>query len=189
MGTFWFAEGAFGGAPLPHLAGLAVVHACTELVQEARLEFKRPLQLKWPNDVLCGGKKLAGILCESSNGTVYAGIGINCSQSAFSGTFRMEPTSIFLETGMAAKPEALATLMIKAFSELARYTEIWQKEYESIMAYRGSRVRFRPGIDLPPMEGTIVGVDSDGSLKLELEGSAGKDIRLMFSGEIEACIS
>ncbi len=189
MGTFWFPVDTFAGAPLPHLAGLAVVRACSLMVEKAGHEFRNPLQLKWPNDVLCGERKLAGILCESSGGTAYAGIGINCLQSTFSGSFRMEPTSIFLETGFAANPESLVTELINAFSYLALYPEIWHAEYESIMAYRGSKVRFRPGIDLAPVTGTIVGVGSEGSLIMELEKDGVKMTRQFVSGEIEACVS
>ena len=37
------------------------------------------LTLKWPNDVLCGGAKLSGILLEGEGNTVAVGIGVNCA--------------------------------------------------------------------------------------------------------------
>jgi BirA family biotin operon repressor/biotin-[acetyl-CoA-carboxylase] ligase len=39
------------------------------------------LQLKWPNDVMLNRRKVAGILCELSEGTVVAGVGINVNQT------------------------------------------------------------------------------------------------------------
>lgn len=58
---------------LPLLAGVAVAEA---VQQVAAVDA----QLKWPNDVLAGGRKLAGILAESRGPAVVLGIGINVSQ-------------------------------------------------------------------------------------------------------------
>ena len=58
-------------------AGLAVIYAVEDLVPA----LKDVLQLKWSNDVLLKGRKLAGILCEASasgaSGRVVVGIGLN----------------------------------------------------------------------------------------------------------------
>lgn len=58
-------------------AGLAVIYAIEELLPD----WQGVLRLKWPNDVLLDGRKLAGILCEgSANGAmaqVVVGIGLN----------------------------------------------------------------------------------------------------------------
>jgi BirA family biotin operon repressor/biotin-[acetyl-CoA-carboxylase] ligase len=58
-------------------AGLAVIYAVEDLVQDGQGR----LRLKWPNDVLFEGRKLAGILCEASStgamGRVVVGVGLN----------------------------------------------------------------------------------------------------------------
>lgn len=59
---------------LPLLAGLAVIYAVEDLLPDCQ----GLLRLKWPNDVLLHGHKLAGILCEGSQGAVVVGIGLNC---------------------------------------------------------------------------------------------------------------
>jgi BirA family biotin operon repressor/biotin-[acetyl-CoA-carboxylase] ligase len=59
---------------IPLLAGLAVVEA---LAPETGVD----LSLKWPNDVLAGGRKVAGLLAERAGGAVVVGIGVNVSQS------------------------------------------------------------------------------------------------------------
>jgi BirA family transcriptional regulator, biotin operon repressor / biotin---[acetyl-CoA-carboxylase] ligase len=56
------------------VAGLAVAEAVEEHRDDAAL--------KWPNDVLLGGRKVAGVLLEGSEGLVVCGIGINVSQRA-----------------------------------------------------------------------------------------------------------
>lgn len=68
---------AAGAGCLSLRAGLAVVEAI-----EARLPTVRGLQLKWPNDVLLDGRKLAGVLCEArweaaSPVHVVVGLGLN----------------------------------------------------------------------------------------------------------------
>jgi BirA family biotin operon repressor/biotin-[acetyl-CoA-carboxylase] ligase len=64
---------------LSFVAGLAVYDAIADCAATARGD----LALKWPNDVLCGGKKLAGILIEGegvdARHAVAIGIGVNCA--------------------------------------------------------------------------------------------------------------
>ena len=62
-------------ASLPLLASLAVAGAVWE-------EFGLACQIKWPNDLLAGGKKLCGILCEATPDGIVCGIGVNLWQSA-----------------------------------------------------------------------------------------------------------
>ncbi len=54
-------------------AGIAVMRALSGL----RPGVERHLQLKWPNDVMAQGKKLAGILCESRSPWLVVGVGLN----------------------------------------------------------------------------------------------------------------
>ncbi|HZO19612.1 MAG TPA: biotin--[acetyl-CoA-carboxylase] ligase, partial [Gemmatimonadaceae bacterium] len=56
---------------IPLLAGLAVRNAAAEIASEQRIA------LKWPNDVLYGGRKLAGLLCERVHKADLVGLGLN----------------------------------------------------------------------------------------------------------------
>jgi len=60
---------------LVHLAGLALARA---VEQTAGL----PTQIRWPNDITIGDKKLAGILCEGRRNAVAVGIGLNLNQES-----------------------------------------------------------------------------------------------------------
>jgi BirA family biotin operon repressor/biotin-[acetyl-CoA-carboxylase] ligase len=60
--------------------------------------------IKWPNDILVDGRKIAGLLIENSlRGdrilAIISGIGINLNQIAFPDSFDTNPTSMKLETG------------------------------------------------------------------------------------------
>jgi len=58
---------------LPELTGVAA-HACANAIQEVAGVLP---EVKFPNDLLLGGRKLAGILAEAREGRVVAGIGVN----------------------------------------------------------------------------------------------------------------
>jgi BirA family biotin operon repressor/biotin-[acetyl-CoA-carboxylase] ligase len=55
--------------------------------------------IKFPNDVLVGGKKVAGVLAESSEGRVVLGVGVNANQTAdeLPGDAQTQPTSLRIE--------------------------------------------------------------------------------------------
>jgi BirA family biotin operon repressor/biotin-[acetyl-CoA-carboxylase] ligase len=70
--------------------------------------------IKFPNDVLLDGKKVAGILAESSDGRVVLGIGVNANQTAdqLPRDAQTEPTSLRLELGEPVeRPELLAAIL------------------------------------------------------------------------------
>ncbi len=81
-------------------------------------------ELKWPNDVLVNGKKICGILLESTSqgnkvDRLVIGIGLNVNQSLFQGNFNLEPTSIKIETeGTNANREILLAELLNTFEEV-----------------------------------------------------------------------
>jgi len=164
--TFWFPAGEFGNAPLPHIAGLALIAALESWAWRSDTHFVNPPELKWPNDVLCGAKKIAGILCESAGNTIYAGIGLNCAQKSFPSGFRTEPSSVFLETGHISEPGSLLPDLARAFRNLKETGLAWKEKYEARLAWKNRHVHFRPGLELSPVEGMLVGVNDSGALIL-----------------------
>ncbi|MBO4490174.1 MAG: biotin--[acetyl-CoA-carboxylase] ligase [Lentisphaeria bacterium] len=59
-----------------------------------------PLSVKWPNDILCGHKKIAGVLCETRDNGLVIGIGININMDREAALrASSNATSLFIETG------------------------------------------------------------------------------------------
>ncbi|MHB8337219.1 MAG: biotin--[acetyl-CoA-carboxylase] ligase [Ignavibacteriaceae bacterium] len=90
--------------------------------------FQLKTELKWPNDVLVNGKKICGILLEStSQGNkierVVIGIGLNVNQALFQGNFNLEPTSIKLELGESVDREKLLAELLNTFEEILQKME------------------------------------------------------------------
>lgn len=121
------------------VAGLAVA--------EAVEEHRETAGIKWPNDVLLAGRKVAGVLLEASEGVVVCGIGINVSQEESElpvGT-RVPAGSLRLATGRT--PDR-ATLLATLLRILEHRYDAWRRaglaplhdELEARNVLRGSRV-------------------------------------------------
>ncbi len=90
------------------VAALALFDACVAVTGRAQ-----GLALKWPNDVLMNGGKLAGILLESSGqgrglGYLAIGIGVNLAEAPLPEAVEpgaVRPVSLLSETGVAVTPE------------------------------------------------------------------------------------
>ena len=83
--------------------------------------------IKFPNDVLLGDKKVAGILAESSEGRVVLGIGVNANQTAdqLPADAQTEPTSLRLEVG---EPVDRAALLAAILFRVERAYDAWVRD-------------------------------------------------------------
>ena len=148
---------------LPLLAGLAVVDG-------VRAAAGVEARLKWPNDVLAGGRKLCGILAErvdsAAGPAVVIGMGINTTLAAADLPVPTA-TSLVLEGGQV-DPDALTAAVLLAFE--GRYAR-WlagadlREDYVAACDTIGRQVR----VDLgeTAVEGRAVGVDADGRLLVQ----------------------
>ena len=167
------------GTPFPQLslvAGLAVAAAVSG---EAGVEAA----VKWPNDVLVGGRKVAGILLEASGTTVICGVGINVNQAEddLPAETRVPPTSLRVASGRTLdRGVLLATLL----HELESRYELWladglvtlRHELEGRNALRGHAVV------VDGRRGVAGEIAPDGRLAVTFEG--GERV-LLESGEVE----
>lgn len=148
------------------LAALSLSDACLALGLSPRI--------KWPNDILLGGKKAAGILIE----TVWAGnavdslaigMGINVGRysTPFDRSLQFPATSLEDELGAAPKREEFISLALGAM--LRRRGQLGADEliqaWEERLAFRGEAVHIRAG-GAETVSGILEGLESDGSLRL-----------------------
>jgi BirA family biotin operon repressor/biotin-[acetyl-CoA-carboxylase] ligase len=98
---------------LPLLAGLAVAEAVARL---AELDVR----LKWPNDLLVGDRKLAGVLAERVGGAVVVGIGLNVTTTAAELPVATA-TSLVIEGAACTDREPLLRAILRRLAE--RYAE------------------------------------------------------------------
>ncbi|MCF6231821.1 MAG: biotin--[acetyl-CoA-carboxylase] ligase [Rhodobacteraceae bacterium] len=112
-----FPEGNPGQIALrSFVASLAVLEACIGMAGRSE-----GFALKWPNDVLLNGGKLAGILLESTAGVLSVGIGVNLMAAPPVEQVEaraLRPVSLLSEIGIAVEPEEFLTFVAAAF---ARY--------------------------------------------------------------------
>jgi BirA family biotin operon repressor/biotin-[acetyl-CoA-carboxylase] ligase len=155
--TFSFAINAekdFGWIPL--ITGLAVSNAINNYVGESIVE------IKWPNDLLVGGRKLAGILSEKTNSGAVVGVGINIFQEQ-----NELPIANALSLSMVAKVDR-TDLLIVILNELGNSLsriESLKNQYRQKCATIGKTVQ----VTLPNgeiIEDVAVGISDAGSLLL-----------------------
>src|SRR5262249_36257087 len=105
---------------LPELSLVAAVATAESVEQATGLAT----QIKWPNDVMLNRRKIAGILCELSDGTVVVGIGVNVSQNrhALRLDASTEPGSLRTLTGLSFDRAALLASLLSA---LERRYDAW----------------------------------------------------------------
>jgi BirA family biotin operon repressor/biotin-[acetyl-CoA-carboxylase] ligase len=80
--------------------------------------------IKFPNDVLIGGRKVAGVLAESSEGRVVLGIGVNANQTLeqLPADVQTKPTSLRVELG---EPVSRVQLLAAILLRLERAYDAW----------------------------------------------------------------
>lgn len=107
------------------------------------------VDIKWINDLLCGGKKLCGILTEAAGDAVIVGIGINCGTEDFPPELREIATSLRLILGEAPQEEAVIAATVRRLREmdaaLLTQREAWLAEYAAACVTLGKTVQLLRG--------------------------------------------
>lgn len=139
--------------------------------------------VKWPNDVLVGSRKVAGILLELVGDPadvchVVLGIGINANMKT--ADIDQAWTSLSLETGQLIDRNRLAALLGDSLrTYLARHHEhgfsSLQAEWEQAHLWQGRSVSLIAGSS--SIDGVVLGIDHQGALRLDVNG-----VEKSFSG-------
>lgn len=181
--SWHFDHGPAGLAGLSLAAGVAVLRALEEFGVGG-------LGLKWPNDILCDGRKLAGLLIDvrgeaSGPSRVVMGLGLNIYLASGDGSRIDQPWIALRETLPApVDRNRLAALLIAHFFEMFRVFEhegfaAFRVEWERRHLFQGKAVELRNGQE--DSVGTVVGVDAHGALRVR---DVAGEIRSFHSGDV-----
>ncbi|HJV34933.1 biotin--[acetyl-CoA-carboxylase] ligase [Geomonas sp.] len=168
---------------LTFLSAVAVARAienCSELTP----------QIKWPNDVLIGGKKVAGLLNEMNAETekvnfVVLGIGVNLNVrlSQLGGTLRYPATSLIEESGVEVDRVAFTRTLLTEIDDLydrflVEGEGAIRNEWLERSAMRGRQVKVSVGER--QFAGVVQGVDQFGALLVLV----GDKVETVLSGDV-----
>ena len=145
--------------------------------------------IKWPNDLLAGERKICGILAEGietpAGRAVIVGIGINLTNNAFPAELLKVATSVTEESGRPAERELILAALLRA---LSRWYSLLNEPggNEKIVAAWSSRSSYADGKHVSVSNGDEVwqgitcGLESDGALRLSMNG----EIKLVRAGDV-----
>jgi len=172
-------------ATVPQLNLLAAVAVADTVARDCGLTPA----IKWPNDVLVGGKKVCGILAEMQTeaGAVRAvvlgiGVNLNAPLGAFPEELRDKASSLFLTGGRLVDRPAFAAALL---THLEKLYVLWLEQ--GFPALRPAWEHYAAWMIGTPITvaapegtvtGTVLGLDSDGALLLQ-EGGGGTPRRLL----------
>ena len=156
------------------VAGTAVADAVEELLGRA-------VHVKWPNDVLVDGRKVAGVLLELREGAVVAGIGVNVNQAADDLPFDARTPPASLRTVDGAVRERALVLALLLLRLEARY-DAWRAEGLGTVGASLAERDFLRGrrVAVNGTEGVAAGIDDGGRLLVDTADG----LRAVESGEV-----
>jgi len=135
------------------------------------------VQVKWPNDIYCDGKKIAGLLLEcfgelSDSCTLVVGVGVNVSMSTYK-TITIDQEWIDLLTVMGAadclsRNQLAAELINSLFAALREFESdqmgLWQEQWQAMDAFHGQSVSLQDPHQ--GLSGIAQGICADGAYKV-----------------------
>lgn len=135
--------------------------------------------LKWPNDLVVGDRKLAGILAERDADAVVVGAGVNVEWRDFPPELAETATACNLEAGHAVDRRALLDAFLTELDARYAHLDAVAAEYRSRLASLGRRVRVERS------DGVLVGraVDVGGAGQLLVEDDRG-DVVEVHVGDV-----
>lgn len=147
--------------------------------------------IKWVNDVHVAGKKICGILAETTETirglAVVVGIGINLKSSNFPIDIAETATSIEAEINQIPETEIILrglTLNLSKFCDVLygeNGAEIIRQEWIARSSYAYEK-QVRARLENEVIEGKTCGIEENGALKIKLENG---EVRIIHAGEIE----
>ena len=170
-------------------ASLLTIASGVAIAEAVRTVTGLPAAIKWPNDVMISGRKLAGILAESAVQSgevqfVVVGFGINLQETAYPPELSSRVTSIEAETTRPPDRSLILSEILAAFNE--RYGDLRAGRFDAILsAWRRLAVSLPGAIvewDTPAgvVRGRAQDIDNDGALLVRLDGQ----VERVVAGEV-----
>ena len=165
------------GDPQPQTLSLAAGLALIEAIDFAVPE--QALMLKWPNDLLLLGRKLAGILLERAGDRIVIGFGVNLASAPDL------PDRQCASLSGRVTPHAFAPLLAGCFERLLN---LWRTSEPLLLAQAwlarahplGTRLAVHSGVG-ETATGRFEGIEADGALRLRLDDGS---LEIVRAGDI-----
>jgi BirA family biotin operon repressor/biotin-[acetyl-CoA-carboxylase] ligase len=167
-------------APITLAVGVAVAD-----VLAARLGERAIVGVKWPNDVLANGRKIAGVLVEgqlrgAEVSSLIVGLGVNVHAASFPPELATRATSLAL-LGVADRDRSTlaAELLLAIGAAVRRFEEHRLQGFLAAITRRDAL--FGQLVDVASVRGTAAGIDAEGRLLVRGDGGV---ITAIVSGEV-----
>jgi BirA family biotin operon repressor/biotin-[acetyl-CoA-carboxylase] ligase len=162
---------------------LAVAAVSLALVDGARAVAGVGVQLKWPNDLVVGDRKLAGVLTESPDGglggALVIGAGVNVDWAPEGAA--QAATHLSAVAGRRIDRGELLVASLAALDRLYGHWDLVSQRYQAASATVGRAVTVQLTANAPPLSGTAVAVDEHG--RLVVRDGAG-DLVTVAAGDV-----
>jgi len=142
------------------------------------------VDLKWPNDLFAGRRKVAGLLAEAVDAGVVLGCGVNVTASAFPPELRDRATSLESELGRVVDRDVVLVEILAAIAR--RYDDLLAGRFDAILDAWRSRAPLASGATVTwqtpagPRSGVTAGIDDRGALLVRV----GDRVERIGSGEL-----
>jgi len=179
-------------SPLPlNEAHHATTVAAISLAEVLKSRYGLSAMIKWPNDILVGGRKLAGILTELQSDqdlirflVVGIGVNVNHGMEDLSGPFRYPATSVAMEAGHPVSRKQLLLFFLERFEDqygvfLKEGFSVFLPRLTELSAVLGKSIRITSGNN--ELTGKALGFTEEGCLRILLDN--GKD-QVIWVGDI-----
>jgi BirA family transcriptional regulator, biotin operon repressor / biotin---[acetyl-CoA-carboxylase] ligase len=169
-------------------AGLLTLFASVAIARAVERHIGKPIECKWPNDLLLNGRKLCGILLENlfqQSEVSYAiiGAGINVNQRAFPNEIAPRGTSLAIETGRSFDRVELLQAVLVELDTL--YPPVRQSDFDFIVAeWIGRCTMFGKPVTVQEQDHTVSGIarrlNHDAGLVIE----TGTGLKTVYAGDV-----
>jgi BirA family biotin operon repressor/biotin-[acetyl-CoA-carboxylase] ligase len=139
------------------IGAIAAADACAAALGSCATTLGSPVGIKWPNDTVVDGRKLAGVLIERRGDLAVVGIGINVHQERFEGELASRATSLAMLGSRADRIEVLVALAAALDAALAADDAALVALFRARDALRGTRALF--ATPEGPVDGEVVSID------------------------------